>query len=62
MSDTHDHSGQDPDAKSDPRAYQEDFLRECAAAVDAGFEPADDDPVYETDPDKIEAAWREAGQ
>lgn len=47
MSDTHDHKGLDPNAKADPEAFQEDFLRECAAAVEAGFPPGDEDPEYE---------------
>jgi hypothetical protein len=53
----------DDDAKAHPEAFQEDFLRECAAAVEAGFTPSDGpEPEYETDDAAVAAAWAEAGQ
>lgn len=59
MSD-HDHPNHDLDAKNYLSAFQLDFIRDVEIAVNAGLEPLDEDPAYETDPERIEAAWREA--
>lgn len=52
----------DPSGKEDLSGFQEGFLEECQAALDAGFEPQDVEPDYldDEDDDVVNGIWEGA--